>query len=304
MLATAAALLCTLGVLQANAQPRQRRAPQSDQTVPVTRGARLSVDNFAGEVNVRTWDKDSLRVQARHSSRTRVNVRSTATSVTVEASSSQGHSGSVDYDITTPAWMAVKIEGQYNFVMIDGVQSEIAVQTVRGDIVIKGGAGTVIAKSIEGQVTVAGARARITVSSVNEGVKVTGSTGEIVAETTNGDITLSQIDSALVDVGTVNGDVIYEGTLLDKGRYRFTTHNGDIGLTVPETANATFTVRTYNGEFGASTLPLKGPARTEVRSGKRVSYTLGTGSAEVEVESFGGAIRLRRAGAPRTSKDQ
>jgi hypothetical protein len=34
-----------------------------------------------------------------------------------------------------------------------------------------------------------------------------------------------------------------------------------------------------------------------VRGGRRVSYTLGTGSAEVEVETFSGDIRVRRPGA-------
>lgn len=306
MLTAAAALLFTLaalqpvytlGALQPAGQERQPRTPQTDQTVAVTRGSRLSIDNFAGEVILHTWDRDSLRVQARHGTRTRINVRNTAAGVAVGTSSSNGPSGPVDYDITAPAWMAVKVEGQYNFVTIDGVQSEVSVQTVRGDIVIKGGAGSVTAKSIEGQVIVEGARGRINVSSVNEAIKITGSSGEIVAETTNGDITLSRIDSPAVEVGTVNGDITYEGTLLDKGRYRFTTHNGDIVMVVPETSNATFTVRTYNGDFGSSNLPVKGPARSEVRGGKRVSYTLGNGSAEVEVESFGGAIRLRRAGA-------
>lgn len=65
----------------------------------------------------------------------------------------------------------------------------------------------------------------------------------------------------------------------------------------------TFSVRTYNGEFNTS-LPLKGPDRSDVRRGKRVLYTLGNGSAEVEMESFGGAIRLRRAGGARTPRDQ
>jgi len=96
---------------------------------------------------------------------------------------------------------------------------------------------------------------------------------------------------------------VYEGTLADTGRYSFSTHNGDITMTVPETANATFNVRTYNGEFGTA-LTLKGPARSELRRGKRAAYTLGNGNAEVEMESFGGAIRLRRAGAARGRGDK
>ena len=137
---------------------------------------------------------------------------------------------------------------------------------------------------------------------MNQGIKVTGASGDIAADTTNGSITLARIELSSVEVATINGNIGYEGTLADNGRYSFTTHNGDIVMTVPEPANATFNVRTYNGEFVTS-LSLKGPDSSEVRRGKRVAYTLGNGSAEVEMESFGGAIRLRRAGAARTGRD-
>jgi DUF4097 and DUF4098 domain-containing protein YvlB len=297
--------LALLGVLVAApaAQERTPRAPQTDQAVPVSRGTRLTVDNHAGEVVVRTWDKDSLRVQARHASRARVNIRTTPAGVRVSASSQNGPPGSVDYEITAPAWMPMRIEGEFLFVTVDGAQSEVAVETVRGDIVLKGGSGSISAKSIQGEIVVEGGRGKIHLSSVNEGIKVTGASGEITAETTNGSINLARIESSSVNVATVNGNVTYEGTLADNGRYSFSTHNGDITMTVPETANASFSVRTYSGEFGTS-LPVKGPDRSEQRRGKRVTYTLGNGSAEVEMESFGGAIRLRRAGAARTGREE
>src|SRR4029077_10432272 len=182
----------------------------------------------------------------------------------------------------------------------EGVQSEVSVETVRGDINIKGGTGSVTAKSIEGQIAVEGARGKINVNSVNEGIKISGSSGDIVAETTNGDISLVNIQSSAVEVNTVNGSILYDGTTNDKGGYRFATHNGNITLAVPENANVTFSLRTYQGSFSNSLSALKGPPAREVRSGKRTTFTLGNGSADVEAESFGGAIRLRVAGTVRT----
>lgn len=303
MSAGTAALVYALVVAQPAVQERQPRAPQTDQTVPVSRGTRLLVDNFAGEVVVRTWDRDSLRVQARHASRTKISIRPGESGVRVGASSHKGPNGSVDYEITAPAWMPMKIEGQYNYVTVDGAQSEVSVATVRGDIVLKGGSGSITGRTIEGEVVIEGARGKINVSSVNEGIKITGTSGDITAETTNGSITLTRIESSSVDVATINGNIVYDGTIHSQGRYNFTTHNGDIVMTVPESANATFSVRTYNGDFSTA-LSLKGPDRSEVRRGRRVTYTLGNGGAEVELESFGGAIRLRRAGAARTGRDQ
>ena len=62
-------------------------------------------------------------------------------------------------------------------------------------------------------------------------------------------------------------------------------------MTLPDTVNATFTVRSYRGDF-RSALPVKGPPREDVRQGRRNAYTVGTGSAQVEMESFGGDISL------------
>jgi len=294
------ALLSTL-LTQAPAPAPQSRPPQTDQTLPAARGTRLVIDNHAGEVVVHGWEKDALRVQVRHNTRVKINVRTNAGTINVDSDSS-GHTSSIDYDISAPSWMPIKIEGQYNYVGIDGIQGDISVETVRGDVVLKD-VGSAIAKTIEGEVQVDGARGKLTLSSVNDNIKVTGARGELIAETTNGDLTLARMESSGAEVTTVNGDVTYEGTLADRGHYSFTNHNGDIELTVQDTANATFNVRTYNGEFSAS-LPVKGPDPSQVRKGRRVAYTLGNGSAEVELESFGGDIKLRRAGAGRTRRDQ
>lgn len=294
-----AAAVTIVAALLVPGQARDTRAPQTDQTVSVSRGARLSVNNFAGEVVIRTWDRDQLRVQARHTSRAKVNIRQTSSVVSITAD--MNGTASVDYEITAPSWMPMKIEGTYIFVTIDGAQSEVSAETVRGDVIIKGGSGSVVAKSIQGEVIVEGARGRINVASVNEGIRVTGASGEITAETTNGDITLTKITSSSVEVTTVNGNLLFEGPVASKGRYLFTTHNGNITVGVPDDSNVSFIVRTYNGDFSSSH-NVSGPPRTEIRRGRRVTYTMGNGSAEMEMETFGGSIRVRRPGTTSSAK--
>jgi len=277
--------------------PHQPGAPETDETVAVQKGARLVINNFAGEVVVHTWDRDSVHVTARHRTRTKVNIRQTESGVTISASGTMGPASSVDYDITAPAWMPVRVEGTYNFVTVEGAQAEVSAESVRGDIVVKGGAGFVTAKSIQGEIVVEGSRGRIAAQSVNEAIRITDSTGEITAESTNGAITMTRCSAQSVDASTVNGDITYDGALAASGHYQFNTHNGDISLSIPETANATLTVRTYSGEF-RSDVPLKGASAEEMRRGRRVQMTLGSGAADVNIESFGGSIRIRKAGSP------
>lgn len=285
--------------LAQGAPAHQTQPPQTDETVPAPRGGRLTINNFAGEVTIHTWNKDTIHVVAHHQSRTRVDIRPTEAGVVISASGTHGPQGSVDYDITAPGWMPIKVDGQFNFITIDGAQAEVSAESVRGDIVIKGGTGFVSAKSIEGEIVVEGARGTVNVSSVNEGIKISDTSGDITADSVNGAITMTRMDSKNVEASTVNGDITYEGTLPEGGHYTLTTHNGDVLLGIPENASATFTVRTYNGDFSTD-LPLQGN-QTDGHRGKKLTLTLGKGSADVNLESFGGEIRVKK-GSPTRSR--
>jgi len=249
------------------------------------------VNNFAGEVQIRGWDKDAVRVQAYHNPRSRIAIKPGNAALAV---SSSGTPSAVDYEISVPSWMPVKIEGTYIYIAVEGTQADVSAETVRGDIVLKGGAAVVTAKSVEGEVVLEGVRGRINASSINQGVTVNGATGELSAETVNGHIALNNIDATSVEVASVNGNIRYDGSATANGRYRFSTHNGNISVGVPENASAAFIVRTYNGNLRTD-LQLQGGG--EVRRGQRTTYTLGSGSAEFDLESFGGTIQLRRRGS-------
>jgi len=192
--------------------------------------------------------------------------------------------------------MAVSVSGTYADVTLDGVGGDVSVETTRGDVNVKGGSGFISLKSVQGEISLEKAKGRIEIRAVNEGIRLADINGDIAAETTNGSIILDRIDSGNVDLYTVNGDISYDGPIRYKGIYRLTTHNGLVAMTVPDRANVTLTVRTYNGGF-RSTFPLK--ISDEENRRKRFTVTLGNGTAHVELESFGGTIALRRPGEPR-----
>src|SRR5215813_15454523 len=86
----------------------------TDQTVPVTKGTKLSVNNFAGDVNIKTWDKDAVRVEVNHSDRETVDIKQADQVVTVRSRSTRGGpSRSLDYTISVPAWMGISVSGTY-----------------------------------------------------------------------------------------------------------------------------------------------------------------------------------------------
>src|SRR6266404_2172220 len=141
-----------------------------DQTVQVTRGTKLDVNNFAGDQTV-TIRSRSVR---------------------------GGPPRSLDYTISVPKWMPISVSGTYADVTLDGVGGDVAVETTRGDIKVSGGSGFVSLKSVQGEIALEKAKGRVEVRTVNEGIHLADINGDLSAETTNGSIILDRIDSGNV----------------------------------------------------------------------------------------------------------
>jgi DUF4097 and DUF4098 domain-containing protein YvlB len=176
-------------------------------------------------------------------------------------------------------------------VTVNGVRSSITAATVRGDIRVKGGSGSVTLKSLEGDVLLEDAEGRATLTAVNNEIRVNGLSGDLLAETVNGSVRLQGVRARSVSVGTVGGDIAWSGPLEDAARCQFATHAGDIDVTLDARPNATVAVRAFEGAFNSS---YAAPRPPDGAQSKRFRFVLGSGAAQLELETFRGTISLRR----------
>ena len=272
------------------ALPAAAQEQRTDTTFAAAGATELRVENMNGSVTVRGWSRNQVRVRATHGGRDYIEIRHSSDVIDIEAESRRGAPGNVHFEIDVPAALAVEIEGVYNHTTVHGMAGDVVVETVDGNIEVRGGRGRIELESVQGSVTVDGAEGEIAVSSVNNGVRITDSSGPIEAETVNGPIALTRITSRRVQATTVNGSVTYQGSITNGGRYHLGAHNGDVQLSVPSSTSADITVSTYNGEFEVE-FPV------QVRAGEargRFQFQLGRGGARIELESFGGNVRVLR----------
>lgn len=276
-------------------------AAELNRSVPVTRGTRLDVRLFGGEVTVRAWNRDTVRLRATHFKTDVIDIRATKQAVTVRARSRLGTPHAIDLTIDAPAWMPIAVAGTYVDISIAGTRAGITAETVRGDVTVKGGAGEITLKSIEGEVVLEDAEGRAALTAVNNGIRVTGLKGELLAETVNGSVTLRDVRSSSVEVGTMAGEISWEGPLDGAGHYLFATHDGDIDVTLGARPDAVVSVRAGDGQFRSTygaTVPTDRLAR------KRFRFGLGTGAAHLDLETFRGTISLRQPAASSTSSSR
>ena len=273
--------------------------PQPDTTISVRPGVSLEIENFGGDIEVRTWDKDALKIAAQHSVRDRVVIVRTGSAIRVKARSSHWVPATVNYRIVAPRWMKLELSGVNTDIDVQDSHGEVRAETVQGDITLKGSTGFASLSSVQGGILAQDVHGRVEASTVNDRVRLANVVGPIYAESVNGGIEIEGAKSDSVEASTVNGPVTFEGFVSDRGYYRFATHNGCIDVAMPEQSNATVSVSTFSGGIDSSfPVTLK-----KVRS-KRFQTTLGKGTATFELESFQGTIFLRRPGEARASCDE
>lgn len=260
-----------------------------DTTFAVRAGTRLSVSNQSGEVVVRGWDRNQVRVVAAYD-RARVEIDEGAGRVTIRTVHRRGHDD-VDYTITVPRGTAVEVNGISNDVDVTGVCGVVNVNTVSGDVNVQCAEGDVIIQSVSGDVAVADARGGVEAGSTSGDVDIRNARGPVSGHSVSGDVSLSQIEGTEAYAQTVSGEILYSGRVQDGGRYRFEAHSGDVTVHVAGTLNATIGVETFSGEF-ESDFPIEIQPGTTL--GRKWEFRQGSGSARLRLSSFSGTISLRR----------
>ncbi len=266
-----------------------------DTTIVVRPGTRLDVDNFGGSVTVNAWPKDAVRLEAERPSRSRIELDNEEGVLSMRSIGRMGPPGSVDYTLQVPRWMEIRITGVLNDASVSGTEAPVRLEAVKGDLAVRGGREQLELQTVQGAVRVEHARGRVAAHAVTEGILLDDVDGEIRAETVNGEIRLQRVRSRQVDCSSVNGSLDYEGEIADGGHYSFATHNGDITVVLPAKPSADVSVSTFSGEF-ESGFPV---SITRTRRDRSFRFTLGSGGADLELESFQGTIRLRRPGQGR-----
>lgn len=267
----------------------------ADTTIALDGETKLTIEIPMGSITVQAWDRAAVEISRVDGEAMGLAVSRAGQALRIRPE--EPEMADLDLELMVPAAMALELRAPFGDISIEGTRGDVTVESVEGDVTVAGGAAVVI-RSVEGDVTVEGARGGVSVSTAAGDVQLGDVAGALSVEAIDGDVVVEGADADKVQVTTVDGDVLYDGPIRDEGRYRFATHDGDIVCTVPEGANATVSVATFAGDFEASF-----PIAIQSSVDRRFQFTLGSGSARLELEAFEGEILLIRPGEGRPEDD-
>ena len=136
-------------------------------------------------------------------------------------------------------------------------------------------------------------RKRVTAESVNGAVSVRGASGEITASTVNGLLSVAGATFSLASLETVSGGVHFEGDLAAKASLSVNSVSGDVELVFPPKVSAEFSITTFSGDI-VNELSADKPDKTKYTSQKDLTFTAGSGGADISIETLSGEIALRK----------
>ena len=266
-------------------------AAQDTDTVFAADGAtRLDLEGASGEIVVRSWTQDQVRIQADHSRRTEIEVRRRGTTLYVEAEG-RTWTALADFVITVPRGMEISVEGFNADVDIEGVGGAVGISTIQGDARVVGAIGDVSVETVNGRIELMDVDGEVEASSPSGSIRVVGARGELRVEAVGGGVELEGMDADVVDVSSVGGRIRFTGALRPNGEYYFGTHGGTISLEIEGSPDAEFNLASVMGRVRTQF-----PGAPEPDRRNRLRFTTGAGSAVVDAETYGGTISLRRAG--------
>lgn len=129
------------------------------------------------------------------------------------------------------------------------------------------------------------ARFSADIANVNGEVQIRGLSGGSFVANVNGNVGFQDL-TAPVGVFLTNGNITGRAVITGAAGLHMLTVNGNVELTIPTSSNAVLTATLTNGSIRVANLPLSGVVST----GTRLTGTLGTGDAEIRLQTTNGNI--------------
>lgn len=291
-------------------QSRRYRATQTDRETrrfTVGNSGQLDLDTMSGDITVKPGSGRDIVLEIIRESRgtddaaarrglERVTVESEDRGgrVTVKTRYPSGRndfSVNVSYVVTAPAGTRVTTKTMSGDTTVNGINGELSVTTMSGDVEITDAASLASAETMSGDLT----------------LRRVGSSGLLKGSTMSGDVEASDIKARRLELSAVSGgvnarsvesedvklnsmsdDVTFDGALNARGRYEFSTHSGDVHITLSGQTGFSLDASTFSGGVRTD-FPIE-MTTTGGRRNSKIKGTFGDGSAIISAVSFSGNV--------------
>lgn len=260
--------------------------------VAFDRDGQLRIMVMQGAVRVSGWDRDSVHVRASLDERAQRGFYFSA-SRGVGKMGIEGDGASAELTVRLPRGATVWIKTASAPIQVAEIDGGLDLYAVTGSITVDASPRSFYAESMGGAVTLHGSPRTARIKAGAGDVEVRGAVADLTVNNVTGAvIVIGQGTFRRAMVETVSGAVSMDGALERGSTIAVQTHDGPIDLAFPLRTNAEFVVATVDGEVRNELTP-SASRKTRGLKGREITFSSGTGGAEVTVRTFSGRVTVR-----------
>ncbi len=288
-----------------------------DQTLTTGPEGRVSIDVMSGEVQIKSWDKNEVKVTGEldddaEGFQFEQNNNRVVFKVHMPRQrwgSWKDDSGS-ELTFWVPKDSELRFEGVNTDVSVSEVDGGSRINTVNGDIEASKLKRRVSLETVNGKVFSANLEGKIKLMTVNGEIDDRDSLGELEIEAVNGDIrTVSQANEVTVnnvngdmnltlkdikelEINTVNGDIGMSLQTQKRAKVYISTVGGDADIKFAKNVGASFSIEAHSGGDIKNRLTNDRSVKERYGPGESLRFSTGSDAVEVEIDTVSGDITL------------
>lgn len=277
-------------------------AAWAGESVDVTKSASatptVEIENLAGSVKISGWDREEIKVSGVLGDDTDgldFSGSGDSFDIEVEIPDSYGRRHrdlDSDLEIWLPAGSSVSVETVSASIRVSGVNGRLELESVSGEVTVDGAPTSADVETVSGSIELSGSETLAIAESVSGKIELSGVAGRVEAATVSGSIRVEASDIEQGEFEAVSGSVRFTGALSPGARLSAESHSGSVVLNLPADTSARFQVETFSGGINNGFGGGEAERTSRYAPGKRLDFTIGSGDAQVSVESFSGSVTL------------
>ncbi len=256
-------------------------------TLASTNGS-IKATKIGGELRANTTNGD-VNVNDAATLLNGQSVNGTVTAIQIKNNATAGtNNGSVRLESIGGRAIA---RSQNGSVLVNDAGGDVEAGSISDNITVTNARGLVTANTVSGNIVVRKADEGVRATTVSGRVDISDAKGRIEANSVSDSVNLSNVDSQGVVASCVSGSVRFGGKLSSEGVYNFSSHSGEVVLTLPSDSSFRLTARSNNGSINTD-FPCQLSSSV---SSREIRCTVGKGGAEVRASSFSGSVQIKKS---------
>jgi DUF4097 and DUF4098 domain-containing protein YvlB len=301
--------------MSAEALAREKYEERFEKTETLTMDGKVYLSNISGDIEIRTWDKSEVKIDALKVSEASSlsHAKENSSLVTIEVTNEAGLlrietnyprqrtflGGDsinifVNYKLWIPSEASVEVKSVSGDVGLEAIGGAIKTGVVSGSVTLKKAAAGADLSTVSGELILEEISGDVYLKTVSGDIDVTRIKGSIEAETVSGRIEMREVSEArearAVNAKSLSGDVDYQGGISPQGRYTLKSHSGDLRLIIPPESAFEFDATTFSGSID-SDFPIEVSGKM---SSRELHGAVGKGGSSLRLSTFSGDIALKK----------